>query len=172
MASVYLGIDVGTTSAKCLAVNEDGEILAIAQHPYPMSHPHQSWAEQDSEDYWRALSDIIPSCVSQCLEKGYSRQDIKSLAMSTQGDTLIVTDSSAIPLMPAVSWMDTRADAECREMLAESGSSFWYKRLGIPLTAFNSACAVRWISKNMPEVWGKRPHFAYVPDFLAYRLTD
>ena len=165
MGSIYLGIDIGTASAKCLAIGGDGETLALAQHPYPMAHPRQGWAEQDPEDYWRALVDVVNRCVADCRGKG----DVAALAMSTQGDTLIVTDESGSPLAPAMSWMDSRAEAECRELLAETGPSFWYRETGQPLTPVSSACKIRWIAKNAPELrWNAR--FCWVADYLAKKL--
>ena len=53
MAS-YLGIDIGTSGTKTLAVHEDGRILASAVAGYPLSHPHPGWSEQNPEDWWQA----------------------------------------------------------------------------------------------------------------------
>ena len=170
MSSIYLGIDIGTTSAKCLAVGDDGETLALAQHPYPMAHPRQGWAEQDPEDYWRGLVDVVNRCVRDCIEKGYSADDIAALAMSTQGDTLIITDELGSPVAPALSWMDGRAEAECRELLAETGASFWYGETGQPLTPLSSACKIRWIARNAPDLRQENARFCWVADFLAKRL--
>jgi len=163
---IYLGIDIGTTSAKCLAVGGDGTILALAQHPYPMHHPHQGWAEQDPEGYWNALVDVVRQCVRQCENK-----EVAALALSTQGDTLIVTDSAGAPLRPAITWMDTRSESEYRELLSEGASSFWYRETGIPLAPTSSACSIRWLRDNAPDLWARIAHFCYVPDYLAFRLT-
>ena len=164
--SVYLGIDIGTSSAKCLAVDERGAVLALTAHPYPISHPHEGWAEQDPEDYWRALVDVVSRCADGLRDKG----DIVSLAMSTQGDTLILTDDDGTPLAPAFSWMDTRSGEEFKELLAERDSSFWYDHTGSSLNAFSSACTMRWLAKSEPELWGKTRRISWVADFLAKRL--
>ena len=166
MGNIYLGVDIGTTSTKCLAVGDGGEVLALAQYPYSLTHPRQGWAEQDPEDYWRGLADTVKRCVAECKGKG----DVVSLAMSTQGDTLIVTDTSGIPLIPAMSWMDGRADKECRELLARTGETFWYEETGQPLTPLNSACKIHWILHKMAGIRQENARFCYVPDFLAKRL--
>lgn len=168
--AIYLGVDIGTTSTKCLAVDEDGSMLALAQRRYPMTHPHQDWAEQDPEDYWRALVDVIGQCVAQCKEQGRGAHEVGALAMSTQGDTLIVADDAGNPLIPAISWMDARPDAECHELMAEADSSFWYRETGSPMNRWSSACSIRWLAKHMPELKSKGARYCYVPDFLAKRL--
>lgn len=168
MASVFLGIDIGTTSAKALAVSDSGELLAFAQHPYGLSHPLPGWAEQDAEDYWSALVDVVRQVLDQMNRPA---NEVVSLALSTQGDTLILADAEGRPLAPAMSWMDNRADAECRELISETGESFWYHETGIRLTALSSACKIRWIARHQPELRQRVRRFCGVADFLALRLT-
>jgi len=170
MASVYLGVDIGTTSAKCMAVSEKGEQVAFAQQAYPLTHPRQGWAEQDTEDYWRALVSVVREC-TRTLERDFKPcPSIAALAMSTQGDTLIVTDESGLPLLPAITWMDGRGEAEFDELLSEAGASFWYRETGSPLNALSSACKIRWLQRNVPEIAKSRPRYCYVADYLAKRL--
>lgn len=170
MGRIFLGVDIGTTSAKCLAVNEKGKMLSLTQQPYQMAHPHECWAEQDPHDYWRAVVDVISRCVSNCTSKGYTKSDIVSLAMSTQGDTLILIDKSGIPLYPAISWMDTRGEVEFQELIAETGKSFWYKSIGKPLSVYSSACNLRWLQKHVPDIWKDVVHVSYVADYLAFKF--
>ena len=121
--SICLGIDVGTSSTKCLAVGEDGRAIALAQKHYALSHPREGWAEQDAEELWDALVESVSGCVRECVSKGYASSDVRSLAMSTQGDTLIATDSAGNPVAPAISWMDTRPDEEYRRRVARAEGS-------------------------------------------------
>jgi len=170
MSRVLLGVDIGTTSAKCLAVGEDGQIIAFAQQGYPMAHPRTGWAEQDPEDYWRALVGTVRECVDQCAREGHAPDSIASLAMSTQGDTLVVTDGGGAPLLPAISWMDGRGTEEHAQLLAEADPEFWYDQTGAPFSVLSSACSIRWIRNHRPDVMSAGPVFCYVPDYLAKRL--
>jgi gluconokinase len=43
----YLGIDIGTTSAKAVAFSETGEVIANFSSAYDMHHPQQGWSEQE-----------------------------------------------------------------------------------------------------------------------------
>jgi xylulokinase len=168
---IYLGADIGTTSAKCLAVGDAGEILAFAQHPYPLNHPRQGWVEQDPEDYWRGLVEVVTACVTTCRERGRATSEIAALALSTQGDTLILADDTGRPIAPAISWMDSRAKQQMRALVAETGPSFWYRETGCRLTALSSACRIRWLSEAAPELRARVRRFCYVPDLLAQRLS-
>jgi xylulokinase len=60
-----LGIDIGTTATKTLAVSEDGSILAEASASYPLSHPKPLWSEQDPEDWWKATVKTVRQVMRQ-----------------------------------------------------------------------------------------------------------
>ena len=53
---MIVGIDVGTTAVKAVAIDVDGEVLAREEESYELSTPQPGWAEQDPEDWWRAIS--------------------------------------------------------------------------------------------------------------------
>jgi xylulokinase len=53
-AEVVVGLDVGTTGVKGIAVAPDGMVAAVAEHGYPLSTPQAGWSEQDPEAWWRA----------------------------------------------------------------------------------------------------------------------
>ncbi|HET8951429.1 MAG TPA: FGGY family carbohydrate kinase, partial [Solirubrobacteraceae bacterium] len=57
--SVAVGLDVGTSGVKALAVSEAGEVLARAEVGYPLSTPQPGWAEQDPADWWRATEEAL-----------------------------------------------------------------------------------------------------------------
>ncbi|MBM3493092.1 MAG: hypothetical protein FJX72_02035, partial [Armatimonadetes bacterium] len=167
---IVLGVDIGTTSAKCLAVAEDGRVLAFAQRAYPMSQPYEGWAEQDAEEYYRALVDVVQRCVAQCGTTGRSASDIRAMALSTQADTLIIADQAGHALRPAISWM-ARAPGECRELTEAFGEAFWRAHMGQALTPYSSACKIRRLQRDEPDLMASGPRPAYVPDFLNHRLT-
>lgn len=172
MRRIYLGVDIGTTSTKCMAVRDDGQILALSQQPYGVSHPQQGWAEQNPEDYWRGIVATVTGCLRMCSRRRYTKEHVVSIALSTQGDTLIVTDSKGKPLLPAISWMDTRGQAEFEGLQREADASFWYGETGSPPHAFSSAWTILWLRRNQPRSIEHGARFCYVADYLAKRLCD
>ena len=54
MTHALIGLDVGTTGVKAIAISPEGELLATASEEYELSTPRPGWAEQDPEDWWRA----------------------------------------------------------------------------------------------------------------------
>ena len=60
--SITLGIDIGTSGTKTLAIDERGTILASASAEYPCSHPRPGWSEQDPELWWDATVKTVQRC--------------------------------------------------------------------------------------------------------------
>ena len=56
---MIVGLDIGTSSVKGIALNEDGAIVARAESAYRLSTPRPGWAEQDPEDWWRAVQEVL-----------------------------------------------------------------------------------------------------------------
>jgi xylulokinase len=54
-----LGLDVGTSSVKGIAIDGDGAVLAVAERGYPLSTPRPGWSEQDPEDWWRGAAEVL-----------------------------------------------------------------------------------------------------------------
>ena len=59
MPEALVGLDVGTSGVKGIALSGDGEVLAVAEEPYPLSTPHPGWSEQEPEDWWRAAQVVL-----------------------------------------------------------------------------------------------------------------
>jgi len=56
---VLIGLDIGTTGVKGVAIEEDGSVAAVAAEAYPFSVPQPGWAEQDPNDWWRASQRVL-----------------------------------------------------------------------------------------------------------------
>ncbi|MGH2969664.1 MAG: FGGY family carbohydrate kinase, partial [Solirubrobacteraceae bacterium] len=81
--STLVGLDVGTSGVKALAVSETGEVLARAEAGYPLSTPRPGWAEQDPEDWWRATQDALAAL---------GARDVAGIGLSGQMHGLVALD--------------------------------------------------------------------------------
>src|SRR5262249_54368861 len=103
---ILVGLDVGTTGAKAVAVSPDGEVLAIEEESYPLSTPRPGWAEQDPEDWWQAAQTVLERLPFRTYRLG----------LSGQMHGLVCLDKDGRVLRPAILWNDQRTAAECAEI--------------------------------------------------------
>ena len=111
--SVAIGLDIGTSSVKGLAVSPEGEVLARAEREYGLSTPQPGWAEQDPEEWWRASEAVLA-------ELG-GAGEAAGIGLSGQMHGLVALDDAERVLRPAILWNDQRTGEECREIEATIG---------------------------------------------------
>src|SRR5687768_10620231 len=108
--AVLVGLDVGTTGVKAIAVSPDGDVLAGAERAYPLSTPRPGWAEQDPEDWWRASEAALAELPTAT-----------AIGLSGQMHGLVALDSAHRVLRPAILWNDQRTAAECAQIEEQIG---------------------------------------------------
>lgn len=165
---LVLGVDVGTSALKVLVWRPGGESVARGSATYQVNHPHPGWTEQDPDQWWRAMATATRSAVSAA---GVDPRNIRALALSTQGGTLVPVDAAGNPVRPAVIWSDTRCARERLDVVAEAGERLVYETCGWTLGQALNLLQLRWLRRNEPQVFAHTAQFLSVPDFLAMRLT-
>jgi xylulokinase len=115
---VFLGIDIGTSGTKTLAMRDDGTILASATEEYPLSNPKPGWSEQDPEHWWTASVATVRRVMKSAKLKA---ADIGGIGLSGQMHGSVFLDKSHNVLRPALLWNDQRTAAECLEIEERAG---------------------------------------------------
>jgi xylulokinase len=167
--SITLGIDIGTSGTKTLAIDETGRILAAASAEYPCSHPRPGWSEQDPELWWHATSKTI----SEVLGAGRFRPtDLAGVGLSGQMHGSVFLDQKGLVIRPALLWNDQRTASECREIEEKAGGRAALIRMvaNPALTGF-TAPKVLWLQKHEPENWQRVRQVLLPKDYVRYRLT-
>jgi xylulokinase len=84
---MLLGIDVSTTGAKALLVNERGEVLATATEEYPLYTPYPLWSEQNPEDWWHGVQRAVQRVLAT---PGVRAEDISGVGLTGQMHGLVL----------------------------------------------------------------------------------
>ncbi|HLO41361.1 MAG TPA: xylulokinase [Phycisphaerales bacterium] len=178
--SLLLGIDVGTSSVKVIAINPDGAVLAAASASYPLLQPQTGWTEQDPESWWQgtiaALRQLLadpalgPSPADRVQGIGLSGQMHGSVLLDAKAQDHQARDARA--LRPALLWNDQRTAAECTQIEKEMGGR---RRLveyvgNAALTGFTLP-KLLWVRGHEPHIWSKVAHVLMPKDFIRLKLT-
>jgi xylulokinase len=156
---VLVGLDVGTTGVKAVAISPDGRVLGSASESYGLSTPQPGWAEQDPEDWWRAAE----ACLKR-LPEG-------PVGLSGQMHGLVVLDAEDRVLRPAILWNDQRTKAECAEIEARVGLERLIELTGNrALTGF-TAPKLLWLRSHEPDTYARIGHILLPKDYVRLRLT-
>jgi sugar (pentulose or hexulose) kinase len=169
VTDLVLAVDVGTQSVRALVFDAAGALVAGARVPIePYVSPQPGWAEQDPELYWRTLGD---ACRTVVADPAVRRDAIAGMAVTTQRNTVVVTDAAGRPLRPAIVWLDQRRTAGLPFIGGATGLAFRALGLRETVGGFMADCEANWLRANEPETWRAIRHYLFLSGFLTHRLT-
>jgi xylulokinase len=156
-----IGLDVGTTAVKALAVDEAGAVRARCEVAYPLSTPRPGWAEQDPEDWWRATEQAIAAL---------GVAEVSAIGLSGQMHGLVALDAADRVIRPAILWNDGRTGAECAEIERRIGLAELIALTGNrALTGF-TAPKLLWLRRHEPDSYRRIARIALPKDYVRLRL--
>jgi xylulokinase len=167
--NAYLGVDIGTSGTKSLAINEKGRIIASASAAYPIYHPKAGWSEQDPRDWWNATVTTVRKLVKEAKLKP---TDVCGIGLSGQMHGSVFLDAKNRVLRRALLWNDQRTFAECAEIEERAGGRAklieWVSNPA--LTGF-TAPKILWLRKHEPHKYDQVRKILLPKDYIRFRLT-
>ena len=161
--------DGGTEGLRARIYDLEGRCLGNASAAYETRFSAGARAEQDPEDWWRALGEAMRCAVR---EAGVAPGDIAALACDTTCCSVVALDAEARPLRPAIIWMDVRASAEAADVLATGDPALALNAAGRgPVSAEWMIPKALWIARNEPDVFRQAATICEYQDFFTLRLT-
>ncbi len=167
--SVYLGIDVGTSGTKTLAIREDGTILASSNVEYPIYSPKPGWSEQNPEDWWQATQ----QGVAEVLKQGRLKpKEIKGIGLSGQMHGSVFLDKTHEVIRPALLWNDQRTATECEEIERRAGGrKALIKMVANPALTGFTAPKILWLRNHEKRHFDRTVQVLLPKDFVRHRMT-
>ena len=145
--ALVLAIDNGTSSTKCLVVDDRGEVVGRGQAPVSLATPQPGWVDQDAEEIW----DSVRRAVAEALDAGTGKR-VVSVGLSTQRESCVIWDRrSGKPLTPVLSWQDQRTESICQSLRDAGHGPVIRRKSGLPLDPMFSAAKARWLIDRLPK---------------------
>lgn len=163
-----LGIDISTTGAKAILIDDCGNVLSSSTHTYPLSTPKPLWSEQDPADWWQGAVDSIKAAIT---EANLSPEDIKGIGLTGQMHGLVLLDEQNKVLRPAILWNDQRTSEQCDEMVAEIGLERLIQLTGNPALTGFTAPKILWVRENEPDIYSRIAHVLLPKDYIRFKLS-
>ena len=158
---VLIGLDVGTSSVKAIAITPEGRVTGTASEQYQLRMPKPGWSEQDPEAWWRAS------------KRALARLDGEPAAIGLTGQMhgLVCLDRGNRVLRPAILWNDQRTQAECEQIERLVGFERLVELTGNrALTGF-TAPKLLWMRKHEPDLYGKIARICLPKDYVRLKLA-
>lgn len=164
--SVYLGVDIGTSSSKGVLVRPDGEILRSASLEHAVQRPLPGHVEMDPETWWEEFVAIAGELTAR------GDVDVAAVGVSGMGPCVVLTDDQDVALRPAILYgVDTRASVQIERLDAELGRDTILARAGSVLSSQAVGPKIAWVREHEPEVYARARRLYMPASWLAHRLT-
>lgn len=169
MERYILSHDMGTGSDKAVLVDYSGNIAATAVAPYPTFYPNPAWAEQDPEDYWKAVAQSSRRIIE---DTGISPEQIKGIVFSTQAQGIIPVDRDGAVLYNNITWVDGRAQKQAENIMKKLGGKKLFSMVaGTPIMGKDCIPKIIWLKEERPEIYSNTYKILDVNGYLKYRCT-
>ncbi|MGD0198013.1 MAG: xylulokinase [Solirubrobacteraceae bacterium] len=163
MPEVLVGLDVGTSAVKGLAIDGDGAVIARAEAGYPLATPRPGWAEQDPADWCAATEAVLQSLRT-------SAGAPAAIGLSGQMHGLVALDERDRVLRPAILWNDQRTAAQCAEIEATIGLERLIELTGNRALPGFTAPKLLWLREHEPDVYARIKRVALPKDYVRQHL--
>lgn len=173
-ASFYLGVDVGTGSARAAVFDQRGVRAGLGTHPLRRWQPQTDFHEQSSEDIWNACGRAVRAALEEASVpaaaiRGVGFDATCSLVALDAEDRPITVSPSGSAAQNVILWMDHRAIEQAARINSTRHDAL--RSVGGNISPEMQAPKLLWLKEHLPETWSRAARFLDLPDFLSYRAT-
>src|SRR6266581_2625162 len=174
MRQAFIGVDVGTSSARAGVFDEKGTLLATARHPITVWHEAGSVVEQSSSEIWAACAASVRAAMAEAAiaasaVKGVGFDATCSLVVLDAGANPLTVSSSGDERRNVIVWMDHRAIAEACQINDTQDDVLRY--VGGSISPEMEIPKLLWLKRHLSSTYRSAGHFFDLADYLSFRAT-
>ncbi|KAI1105039.1 Nup93/Nic96-domain-containing protein [Jackrogersella minutella] len=179
MQDHYIGIDVGTGSARACLIDSSGDIKALASEAIKLWQPQQGYYEQSTTDIWHCICHCVQRVVHQ---SGVDVDHIKGIGFDATCSLTVFSEDEDLPVTVTgpnfendghdrnvILWLDHRPVEETEKINATGHNLLRY--VGGKMSIEMEIPKVLWLKNNMPKELFDRCKFYDLSDALTHLAT-
>ncbi|OQP62942.1 gluconokinase [Niastella populi] len=164
---VIIGVDIGTSGTKAIAVTFDGRVVANTYVSYNPLPGKPGYHELDPEVLYQAVVTSIERTAQQLPPLG---KMLNAVSFSTAMHSLIAVDANGDPLTNVITWADGRSVEYAEALKGSPAGHAIYLHTGTPLHPMSPLCKIMWLRDHWPEVFAAAHKFIGIKEFIFYRF--
>lgn len=162
-----IAVDIGTTSAKALAVTPNGSVLASHQVFYPTHYSTNGFAEQNPIEIFEAVVTLLKK-----IEQANKSSSLQAISFSAAMHSLMSVDEMDQPITPLLIWADTRSVEQAKKIEASRADVYLAKITGTPIHPMSPLCKLMWWQDHHPDIIAKAKKFISIKEYVVHQLTN
>jgi gluconokinase len=167
-APVFIGIDLGTSAVKVLAVTTDGRELSAASEFYGLLTPEPDYVEQDADEIYRATMRVLELVLADVRLRG---SDVGAIGFSSAMHGILAVDDNGEPLSHVITWLDRRSATIADGWRGDGTGAELYTRTGAPTHSMLPLAKLRWLRTNDRALFDGARRFIGLKELFIFRWT-
>lgn len=167
MATVLLGIDVGTSGCKITAIDAGGHLLAEGAGEYHTAHPYPGWSEEDPNEWYTVACALLREMWGRT---GFRPGDVAAVCLDGSTHNAVLADEAFTPLRPTIMWTDQRSAEEAAWLAKEAGEKIFAIAYQMPTPTWTLP-QLLWVKKHDPDAFARTRRILFTKDYVRFRLT-
>ena len=165
----FIGIDIGTTHTKAIALQSDGFVAATAVAGYEPLTDAPGKHELNPAEVFEAVMNVWKELMQEIKSKGLEQPE--GIAFSSAMHSLIAMDHRGYPLTNCITWADLRSQPQAEKIKAAGLAHDLYRYTGTPVHPMSPLCKLIWLRKERPRIFNQAAKFIGIKEYVFYRLT-
>jgi glycerol kinase len=169
-----LALDQGTTSSRALLVNEQADIVSIAQQEFRQIFPQPGWVEHDANEILKTQLGMVSKVMA---DHQVTAADLVAIGITNQRETAVIWDrKTGQPVYNAIVWQDKRTAPICEDLKSRGLEPYVREATGLVIDSYFSATKIKWILDHVDGVRAraKRGELAFgtIDTWLIWNMTN
>lgn len=159
-----IGVDLGTSSAKVIAVRQDGKVMAHSQQEYPIHQSEPGHSEQDPEVILDAVKNGIRSVAT------IMKAPPVAVSFSTAMHSVMAMDKDGKALTPLIIWADNRSQPVADRLRNTTLAASLHQQSGTPVHPMSPLCKIIWWKEHAPDIFQSAACFIGIKEYIFYHF--
>ncbi|MCW4388626.1 glycerol kinase GlpK [Limosilactobacillus oris] len=168
-----MAIDEGTTSARAIIFDHDGNKVGMSQKEFPQYFPQPGWVEHDAMEIWDSVQAVISDVMIKTQIKPYK---IAAIGITNQRETTVIWDkNTGKPIYHAVVWQSKQTSALAEQLIKDGYKEMIHAKTGLVIDSYFAATKIKWILDRVPGAREKAARgdllFGTIDTWLLWNLS-
>ncbi|HEX3551405.1 MAG TPA: gluconokinase [Candidatus Elarobacter sp.] len=168
MPDVVVGVDLGTSAVKVLAVTVAGREIASGSEFYGLVTPQADFVEQDADVVYRATMHVLARVLADVRMRG---SEVAAIGFSSAMHGVLCVDDAGEPASHVITWMDRRAHAVADKWRGDGTALELYQSTGAPMHPMLPIAKLHWLAEYQPELFASAARFVGLKELVVFRWT-
>lgn len=168
IAPIVIGIDLGTSAVKVLAVTTAGREITAGSEFYGLITPQPDFVEQDANIIYSATMRVLERVLADVRLRG---SEVAAIGFSSAMHGILAVDDNGEPISHLITWLDRRSAAIADRWRSDGTGIELYRRTGAPTHSMLPLAKLRWLRDNDPELFRRARRFIGLKELFIFRWT-